>query len=172
MDSRSRFVSDFFPSKLRCWDSRILLPGLVVHSFLLFNIRFCEYPQFLCFAPDGHLSCFQISSCVVKTWYFLLTIHCVVTLYCGFVLHFLVTNEVVQLLMCLSVHLNTFFCGMSVQVFCPFKKKKGGLGLPWWSSGWESTCLCGHRFDPWSGKIPHTGEQLSPCPTTTEACTV
>ena len=26
----------------------------------------------------------------------------------------------------------------------------------------------GHRFDPWSGKIPHAAEQLSLCPTTTE----
>ncbi|KAJ8777311.1 hypothetical protein J1605_014694 [Eschrichtius robustus] len=26
----------------------------------------------------------------------------------------------------------------------------------------------GHRFEPWSGKIPHAAEQLSPCITTTE----
>ncbi|XP_061041051.1 RING finger protein 207 isoform X3 [Eubalaena glacialis] len=26
----------------------------------------------------------------------------------------------------------------------------------------------GHRFEPWSGKIPHAAEQLSPCTTTTE----
>ena len=26
----------------------------------------------------------------------------------------------------------------------------------------------GTGFDPWSGKIPHTTEQLSPCATTTE----
>ena len=26
-----------------------------------------------------------------------------------------------------------------------------------------------HGFDPWSGKIPHAAEQLSPCATTTEA---
>ena len=26
----------------------------------------------------------------------------------------------------------------------------------------------GHRFKPWSGKIPHATEQLSPCTTTTE----
>ena len=25
----------------------------------------------------------------------------------------------------------------------------------------------GHRFDPWSRKIPHAAEQLSPCTTTT-----
>ena len=42
-------------------------------------------------------------------------------------------------------------------------------GRPWWCSGWESTCQCrGHEFDPWSGKIPHAAEQLSPCTTTTE----
>ena len=42
-------------------------------------------------------------------------------------------------------------------------------GLPWWHSGWESACQCGeHGFDPWSGRIPHATEQLSPCTTTTE----
>ena len=29
----------------------------------------------------------------------------------------------------------------------------------------------GTRFEPWSGKIPHAAEQLSPRATTTEACT-
>ena len=45
-------------------------------------------------------------------------------------------------------------------------------GLPWWSSGYESACQCkGHRFDPWSRRIPHATEQLSLCATTTEpAC--
>ena len=43
------------------------------------------------------------------------------------------------------------------------------LGLPWWHSGQESSCQCrGHGFEPWSGKIPHAAEQLSPCATTTE----
>ena len=47
--------------------------------------------------------------------------------------------------------------------------RKGFLGLPWWCSGQESACQCrGHRFEPWSGKIPHAVEQLSPCATTTE----
>ena len=42
-------------------------------------------------------------------------------------------------------------------------------GLPWWHSGWESTCQGrGHGFDPWSRKIPHAAEQLSQCATTTE----
>ena len=43
------------------------------------------------------------------------------------------------------------------------------LGLPWWRSGWESACQCrGHGVEPWSGKIPHAAEQLSPWATTTE----
>ena len=43
------------------------------------------------------------------------------------------------------------------------------VGLPWWRSGWESACQCrGHRFVPWSGKIPHATEQLGPWATTTE----
>ena len=48
-------------------------------------------------------------------------------------------------------------------------QKEGTGGLAWWCSGKESSCKCsGHRFDPWSGKIPHASEQLSPCATTTE----
>ena len=46
---------------------------------------------------------------------------------------------------------------------------KTALGLPRWRSGWEPACQCrGHGFEPWSGKIPHAAEQLSPCTTTTE----
>ena len=42
-------------------------------------------------------------------------------------------------------------------------------GLPWWLSGWGSACQCrGHGFEPWSGKIPHAAEQLSPWATITE----
>ena len=49
--------------------------------------------------------------------------------------------------------------------------KNRSPGLPWWLSGEESTCQCRrHRFDPWSGKIPHAAEQLSPCATTTGLC--
>ena len=29
--------------------------------------------------------------------------------------------------------------------------------------------ITGAQFDPWSGKIPHAAEQLSPCATTPEA---
>ena len=42
-------------------------------------------------------------------------------------------------------------------------------GFPWWLSGKESTYQCRrHGFDPWSGKIPHAEEQLSPWATTSE----
>ena len=42
-------------------------------------------------------------------------------------------------------------------------------GLPWWFSGKESACQCRRRgFNPWSGRIPHTSEQVSPHTTTTE----
>ena len=36
---------------------------------------------------------------------------------------------------------------------------------------WLRICLPmqGHGFEPWSGKIPHAAEQLSPCATTTES---
>ena len=39
-------------------------------------------------------------------------------------------------------------------------------GLPWWLSGKEFACRCRrHRFDHWSRKIPHAGEQQSLCTT-------
>ena len=47
--------------------------------------------------------------------------------------------------------------------------QKDTCGLPWWHSGWESACRCGGRgFGPWSGKIPHAAEQLSPWATAAE----
>ena len=37
------------------------------------------------------------------------------------------------------------------------------VGLPWWVSDKESPCQCGrHRFDPWSGTLPHAVEQTKP----------
>ena len=40
--------------------------------------------------------------------------------------------------------------------------KIGYVGLPWWSSDWESSCqFREHGFHPWSGKIPRAAEQLS-----------
>ena len=42
-------------------------------------------------------------------------------------------------------------------------------GLPRWLSGKESTCQRRRlKFDPWSGKIPHTIGQLSPYTTNAE----
>ena len=40
-----------------------------------------------------------------------------------------------------------------------FKKKKK-KGLLWWYRELESVCQCrGHRFDPWSGRIPQPVKQ-------------
>ena len=48
--------------------------------------------------------------------------------------------------------------------------KSVGMGLPWWFTGSESTCQCRVRgFGPWSGRILHAAEQLSPYTATTEA---
>ena len=46
------------------------------------------------------------------------------------------------------------------QPIFPWSTLKGfPHGLPWWYSGWKSICQCrGHRFDPWSRKIPHAME--------------
>ena len=42
-------------------------------------------------------------------------------------------------------------------------------GLPWWLCCKKSACQCRRQaFDPWSGKIPHTVEQLSLWSTNTE----
>ena len=49
-------------------------------------------------------------------------------------------------------------------------------GLPWWSSGEESSCQCrGHGFYLWPRKIPHASRQLNLClqllkPVWLEAC--
>ena len=43
------------------------------------------------------------------------------------------------------------------------------VGLPWCLSGRESACQYKRRgLDPWSGKVPHAAEQLSPCATAIE----
>ena len=43
------------------------------------------------------------------------------------------------------------------------------LGSSWWLSGKEYACQGRrYRFDPWSGRIPHVSEQLSPCASTIE----
>ena len=43
------------------------------------------------------------------------------------------------------------------------------IGLPWGFRSKEPACQCRrHKFDPWSGKIPHATEQLCPWATTTE----
>ncbi|KAF4008139.1 hypothetical protein G4228_019781 [Cervus hanglu yarkandensis] len=42
------------------------------------------------------------------------------------------------------------------------------LGLLWWLSGQESACQCRRHPLPWSGKLPHAAEQLSPCSTALE----
>ena len=48
-------------------------------------------------------------------------------------------------------------------------KQNQKSGLSRWSSGQESAYHCrSHRFNPWSRKIPHASEQLSPYATTAE----
>jgi len=51
--------------------------------------------------------------------------------------------------------------------------KGEGKGLPCWLHRKESTCQCKrHRFDPWSGKIPHasTSEAATREATTMRSC--
>ena len=54
-------------------------------------------------------------------------------------------------------------------LICPLVRTGEWRGLPWGHSGRESSCQCrGRGFYPWSGKIPHASERLSPCTATTE----
>ena len=65
----------------------------------------------------------------------------------------------------LGIH--SLFSASVSYAFLTFKKKKRKNGLPWWSGGSESVFQCrGHRFKPWSGKVPHATGQLSPWTTT------
>ena len=55
--------------------------------------------------------------------------------------------------------LSNFWYSHSMKSSTAIKKLKG---LPFGSVVRNVSCLCGrHRFDPWSGQIPHTTEQLS-----------
>ena len=50
----------------------------------------------------------------------------------------------------------SLFCRTMLKSRCRWITQYIIHGLPWWSSAWESACQCrGHRFDPWSGKVPH-----------------
>ena len=73
--------------------------------------------------------------------------------------------------MTISRHITLAASVFYMDTLCIIKKNFFFMGLPWWYSGQESTCQCrGHEFDPWSRKIPHSMERLSPCATTTEIC--
>ena len=67
---------------------------------------------------------------------------------------------------CMSFNFSLPFCkeSFSETIFGILKPSGGvcipikivSLGLPWWSSGWESPWQCrGHGFDSWSRKISH-----------------
>ena len=59
---------------------------------------------------------------------------------------------------------------IEVGILCPkVSTRVEDLGLPWWSSGYESALQGkGHWFSPWSGKIPRLMGQLSPWAATVE----
>ena len=67
-----------------------------------------------------------------------------------------------------EIQINTTMrqCPTPVRMAIRKKKKGTSLEVQWL----RIACQCrGHGFEPWSGKIPHAAEQLSPCATTTEA---
>ena len=54
-------------------------------------------------------------------------------------------------------------------IFILKKTKAPHIGISLVAQWLRVHCQCrGHGFEPWSGKIPHAAEQLSPCATTTE----
>ena len=54
-----------------------------------------------------------------------------------------------QLLQCCWLKRLSFLYGIAFSSLL----KISWVGLPWWHSGWESTCQCrGHGFEPWSGR--------------------
>ena len=68
-----------------------------------------------------------------------------------------------------SVHCLVVCAGISLKYLSGVAMKSDSQGLPWWLSGWRSTCQCRrHSFNPWSRKIPQASEQLNPCTTICE----
>ena len=69
---------------------------------------------------------------------------------------------------------NTSYPKLVIQLFKLLEKKKVKQtlrGFPWWYSGWEVTCQCrAHGFNPWSGKVSHALEPLSPSTTSMGFC--
>ena len=60
---------------------------------------------------------------------------------------------------------------MAWKLETPDLDKNVSSGLPWWLSGKEFACQCKrHRFNPWSGKIPHALGQLSHTPQLWSLC--
>ena len=77
-------------------------------------------------------------------------------------------GETGPLLKCIATLVNSV--AVYYKTIAAFTIRLSSPGLPWWYSGLESACWCrGHGFDPWSRKIPHAVEQLSPCATTMES---
>ena len=64
---------------------------------------------------------------------------------------------------------DSFTLSVSLKFFIKCCGKSQSLGLPWWLSGKESAHQCRRlRFDPWSRKILHAKEQLTPLAVTVE----
>ena len=98
----------------------------------------------------------------------LLFLHLSTTLFCHLNL---LSERIPPLLTSKIFTLSTHKCTSLTRSYTHiFPLKSQMLGLPWWRSGWESTCQCrGHGFEPWSRRIPHAAEQLGPCATSTDA---
>ena len=124
-----------------------MLMQVAVFITLKYSSQWLYHNLFIHLTADGYLSCF---------YFWLQGIMLLRTILC----------------ICLFVDISTFFpprfiylwlCWIFITVhrLSPAAMSR----LPWWLSGKESACQCrGHRFNCWSGKIPHGAGQLSPVP--------
>ena len=64
---------------------------------------------------------------------------------------------------------DTLLASRTWEFYNKWKLNYDKTGFPWWFSDRESACQCrGQGFDPWSGEISHTMEQLTPWGAATE----
>ena len=119
----------------------------VLHSVYLRNWLVCYWLLSSQFASVIHK---DLSSCPIS-----------LSVLSQFGLNKLYSNTDCHLMSSIYFHLHSFEMYLLSFTTCSFKMFIHGLC--WWYSRWVSACQCRrHRFNPWSGKIPHAEEQLKP----------
>ena len=124
-----------------------MLMQVAVFITLKYSIQWLYHNWFIHLTADGYLSCFYFwLQWIMLLWTFL----CI---------HLLVDMRTFSPPRFIYLWLCWIF--ITVCRLSPAAVSR----LSWWLSGKESACQCrGHRFNCWSGKIPHAAGQLSPVP--------